>query len=269
MKNITLTISRAISFIKSALAGEQKEYTSGSINRAILMLSIPMIAEMVMESLFAIVDVFFVSRVGVNAVATVALTESVLMIIYSVAVGMSMAVTALVARRIGEKNPERASNAAFQGSLIGSVLGLTLGFAGLFFARDILDIMVGSEEVIQEGVGYTRIMFGSNVVIILLFMINGIFRGAGDASIAMKSLWLANGINIILDPILIFGIGAIPAFGVKGAAIATLIGRSVGVIYQLFYLMNGKSVIRILYKNIVVKWHTISEIFKIHKLQFS
>lgn len=257
------SISKAIRFIKAALLGEQKEFTSGSINRAILMLSIPMIAEMIMESLFAIVDVFFVSRIGVNAVATVALTESVLMIVYSIAVGMSMAVTALVARRVGEKNAHKATNAAFQGILVGSVFGLVLGLTGFFMAEEVLRLMGGSDEVIAEGVWYTRVMFGSNIVIILLFLINGIFRGAGDASIAMRSLWLANGINIVLDPVLIFGIAFIPAMGVKGAAIATTIGRSIGVLYQLYFLFNGRSVIKIGIENLVIKWKTIVELIKI------
>ena len=263
MKNTNSSISKLYGFIRAALSGKQKEFTTGSINRAILMLSIPMIAEMIMESLFAVVDVFFVSQVGVNAVATVALTESVLMIIYSIAVGMSMAVTAIVARRVGEKDEHRATNAAFQGILVGSFFGLIFGLSGLIFAEDVLRLMGGDQDVIAEGVGYTRIMFGSNIVIILLFLINGIFRGAGDASIAMRSLWLANGINIILDPLLIFGIWIFPDLGVKGAAIATTIGRSVGVAYQLFYLFNGRSVIRLTVKNIVLRVATIKEIIRI------
>ncbi len=246
-----------------ALSGSEKEFTSGSINRAIFLLSIPMIAEMVMESLFAVVDVFFVSQVSVNAVATVGLTESVLMIIYSIAVGLSMAVTAIVARRVGEKNLKRASDASFQGIIVGLFNGVLLGSIGFYFAPDILKLMGGEEELIAEGVGYTRIMFAGNVSIILIFLINAIFRGAGDASIAMRSLWIANGLNIILDPILIFGFGPIPAFGVAGAAIATTTGRSIGVLYQLYHLFNAKSIIKLTIRNIVIRWMTIKEIFTI------
>ncbi len=248
----------------SSLKGSEKEFTSGSINKAILFLSIPMIAEMVMESLFAVVDIFFVSKVGVRAVATVALTESVLMIIYSICVGLSMAATAIVSRRIGEKNAERATNAAVQAIFVGAVVGLVLGIAGFFFAEEILRLMGGDEATIKEGIWYTKIMFGSNISIMLLFIINGAFRGAGDASIAMRSLWLANGLNIILDPILIFGLGTfIPAFGVEGAAIATTIGRTSGVIYQLYNLLGQKSVLKVVWSKILIRKTTILEILKI------
>lgn len=246
-----------------ALKGDQKEFTSGSINRAIFLLSVPMIAEMVMESLFAVVDVFFVSRVSVNAVATVGLTESVLMIIYSIAVGLSMAVTAIVARRVGEKDLKRASNASFQGILVGAFTGVGLGVTGFVLAPDILKLMGGEADLIKEGVGYTRVMFAGNISIIMIFLINAIFRGAGDASIAMRSLWIANGLNIILDPILIFGLGPIPGFGVEGAAIATTTGRSIGVLYQLYHLFNAKSIIKLGIENLVVKWRTIKEILSI------
>ncbi len=243
-----------------ALRGKEKEFTTGSINRAIVLLSVPMIAEMMMESLFAVVDVFFVSQVSVNAVATVGLTESVLMIIYSIAVGLSMAITAIVARRVGEKNPERAANAAFQAVLLTVTVGVVLGLPGFFFAEDILRLMGGEPELIAEGVGYTRIMYAGNLSILLIFLINGIFRGAGNATIAMRSLWLANGLNIILDPIFIFGWGSVPAFGVEGAAIATTLGRSIGVLHQLFYLFNGKSIITIHVSNLVVRMKTIKEL---------
>ena len=222
-----------------------------------------MIAEMLMESLFAVVDVYFVSKVSVNAVATVGLTESVLMIIYSLAVGLSMAATAIVARRIGEKDPKRASSAAFQALILSVTIGIVLGTVGLIFAGDILKLMGGEPELIEEGIGYTQIMYGGNLSILLLFLINGIFRGAGNAAIAMRSLWLANGINIILDPILIFGLGSIPEFGVAGAAIATTTGRSIGVIYQLYHLFNGKSIIHIAWHNIVLRWKTMKELIKV------
>ncbi len=247
----------------SALKGSEKEFTSGSINKAIFLLSVPMIAEMIMESLFAVVDVFFVSRVSVNAVATVGLTESVLMIIYSMAVGMSMAATAIVARRVGEKKYKRAADAGFQAIILAVSVGALLGGFGFFFAEDILMLMGGEPDLIREGVGYTKVMYAGNVSILLLFLINAIFRGAGDASIAMRSLWIANGLNIILDPILIFGWGPIPAFGVMGAAIATTTGRSVGVLYQVYHLVNGSSVIKIGWNNFVMRAKTVIELIKV------
>ena len=263
MSGITGKIKALWQLTWLALKGGEHEYTSGSINRAIFLLSVPMIAEMVMESLFAVVDIYFVSKVSVNAVATVGLTESVLMIIYSIAVGLSIAVTAIVARRVGEKNYKRAANAAFQAILLSVIVGVVLGGVGMFFAPDILRLMGGEPELIEEGVGYTRIMYAGNLSIILLFLINGIFRGAGDPSIAMRSLWLANGLNIILDPILIFGWGPIPAYGVAGAAIATTAGRSIGVIYQLYHLVNGSSLVKIGWENIVLRVKTIVEMIKI------
>ena len=246
-----------------ALKGSEKEFTSGNIDKAIFLLSVPMIAEMVMESIFAVVDVFFVARVSVNAVATVGLTESVLFIIYSVSVGLSMALTAIVARRVGEKDPKRAANAAFQGIIVAACFAILLGIAGFFGAEHILRMMGGEPDLIAEGVGYTRVMFAGNVSIMLLFVINAIFRGAGDASIAMRSLMLANTLNIILDPILIFGWGPIPGFGVMGAAMATTTGRSIGVLYQVYHLVNGSSLIRLTMQNIVLRTKTILEILKV------
>ena len=247
----------------SALKGDHKEFTSGSINKAIFLLSVPMIAEMLMESLFAVVDVYFVSKVSVNAVATVGLTESVLMIMYSIAVGLTMAVTAIVARRVGEKKFRRAADGAFQAIALSAGLGVLLGAIGFYYAEDVLKLMGGEPELIAEGLGYTQVMYAGNISILLLFLNNGIFRGAGDASIAMRSLWIANGLNIILDPILIFGWGPIPAFGVMGAAIATTTGRSLGVLYQFYHMMNGKSLIKIGYRNMVMRAKTVIEIMKV------
>ncbi|MEM6735840.1 MAG: MATE family efflux transporter [Bacteroidota bacterium] len=255
----SLSIAKIFRLFFEALRGKETEFTTGSINRAIVLLSIPMIAEMIMESLFAVVDVFFVSKVSVNAVATVGLTESVLMVIYSLAVGLSMAVTAIVARRIGEKNYKKANNAAFQAILIAVIVGVSLGVPGFIYAEKILSLMGGDPDLISEGVGYTEIMYAGNLSIILIFLINAIFRGAGNASIAMRSLWIANGLNIFLDPLFIFGFGFIPALGVEGAAIATTTGRSIGVIYQVFHLLNGKSIIKISWENLVVRWKTIKE----------
>ena len=263
MTKESFSITRVFKLFISALRGKETEFTTGSINKAIVLLSIPIIAEMTGEALFALIDMIFVSRVSVNAVATIGLTEAPLMIIFSLAIGLSMAATAIVARRVGEKEYERAANAAFQAILIAIVIGIVLGFFGYIYSAEILSLMGGDKSLIKEGVGYTQVMYGGNISIVLIFLINGIFRGAGNASIAMKSLLLANGLNIILDPIFIFGWGFIPAYGVEGAAIATTIGRSCGVVYQVFYLFNGKSLIKIGVANFVVKWKTIKEIIVI------
>lgn len=263
MLDLIGSTKKLFKYISIALRGSETDFTEGNIDKAIFLLSIPMIVEMGMEAVFAVVDLFFVSRVSVNAVATVGLTESVLFIIYSVAVGLSMALAAIVARRIGEKDPKRAANAAFQGILLSSALAMVLGVVGFVFADDILRLMGGDEALISDGVGYTRIMFAGNISIVLIFVINAIFRGAGDASIAMRTLLLANGLNIVLDPILIFGLGPIPAFGVEGAAIATTIGRSTGVVFQLYNLFKGSSIIKLAMENVVIRFKTITEIVKV------
>jgi putative MATE family efflux protein len=219
-----------------------------------------MILEMVMEALFAVVDIFFVGKISTNAVATVGLTESVLTLIYAVAIGLSMAATALVARRVGEKNFKKAGNAAFQAIFLSVIISFIIGVPGFIFAEDILRLMGGTEELVRDGFRYTRLMFASNISIMLLFLINAIFRGAGNASIAMRSLWVANGLNIFLDPLFIFGWGPIPAFGIEGAAIATTIGRSVGVLYQLYFLLRGSGAVKIGIDNLVVRWSTIKNL---------
>jgi len=249
--------------IRQSLRGEEHDYTAGSINVAILLLAVPMILEMVMESIFAVVDVYFVSKVSVNAVATVGLTESVMMILYSIAVGLSMATTAIVARRIGEKDPKRAADAAFQAIVLAGSIGLVLGVLGFIFAKDILQLMGAQDALIEEGLGYTQIMYAGNLSIFMLFLLNAIFRGAGSPAIAMYSLIIANGLNIILDPIFIFGYGPIPAMGVEGAAIATTIGRSVGVLFQLYFILRVSSKIRLVRQNIVFRAATILEMIKI------
>jgi len=227
-------------FFKQALSGQHQDYTAGSIRKAVFLLSIPMILEMCMESIFAVVDIFFVGHIGKEAVATVGLTESVLTLVYSIAIGLSMAATAMVARRIGEKNPEEASRAAAQAINLSLALTVVISLAGYFLAPSILRMMGGSEEVVRTGSIYTRIEFGASIVIMMLYLINGIFRGAGNASIAMWSLWIGNGFNIILCPILIH------YYGLPGAAIATTAGRGIGVCYQLWHLFRGKGVIRLL-----------------------
>jgi putative MATE family efflux protein len=238
-------ISKFFRLTKQALQGEEQDYTQGSIRRAVYLLALPMILEMIMESVFALVDLFFVNRLGVHATSTVGLTESVLTLVYSVAIGLSAGATALVARRIGEKNPEGAARAAAQAIMLSLGLTVLISILGAVFAADILRMMGAEPQAVAMGTNYTRIMFGGSAVIILLFLINGIFRGAGDASIAMRSLWLANICNIILCPILINGFWFIPAFGLTGAAIATTIGRGTGVLYQTYYLFKGKGMLKV------------------------
>ncbi|MGX5690446.1 MATE family efflux transporter [Arcticibacter tournemirensis] len=240
-------VSQLITILKQSLRGEETDLTSVSIHKAIILLAIPMMLEMAMESVFALVDLYFVGHLenSSHAIQTVGLTESVLTVIYSLAVGMSMAATAVVARRIGEKNPEAASRAGMQSVVIAVAVTLMLAFTGVWFAADILFLMGASAETVAHGTPFIKIMMGSSLIIMLLFLINGIFRGAGNAAIAMKSLWIANIFNIILCPIFINGFGPIPAFGLTGAAIATCIGRGIGVIYQIYHLFNGQNVIKI------------------------
>ncbi|MCB0440699.1 MAG: MATE family efflux transporter [Alteromonas sp.] len=217
------------------------------------MLSVPMVLEMMMESIFFLADAYFVSSLGANAIATVGLTESVLTLVYAIAIGLSMGVTAIVARRIGEQNPEGASQTAVQAMLLGMVVALVVSVFGLLFPKQILGLMGGAPDLISEGFGYTQILLGGNVTIMLLFLINAIFRGAGDASVAMKVLLFSNLLNIVLDPLLIFGWGPIPAFGVKGAAIATTIGRGSAVLFQLWILWHGWTKIKIGIKDFGLK----------------
>ncbi|TAE34561.1 MAG: MATE family efflux transporter [Cytophagales bacterium] len=229
----------------AALRGSESNFTSGSINRAIFLLSVPMILEMVMESLFAVVDVFFVARIGTEAVATVGLTESVLTLVYALAIGMSTGATALVARRVGENSPREAGRAIGQVILVSLVASLLLGIPGFLFAEDILRLMGGSERLITNGVGFTRMIFASSPAIMLLYTLSGCLRGAGMASAAMRSLWLANAVNIVLCPVLIFGWGPFPELGVMGSAVATTIGRSLGVLYQLYALTRSTGIVEV------------------------
>jgi len=235
----TNKISQLISVIKQSLNGEEQDYTQGSIRKAVFLLAIPMILELSLESVFAVVDMFFVGKLGKNAIATVGYTESVITIVYSIAIGLSTAATAVVARRIGEKNPEGAAHAGAQSMVISLIATLVLSMAGFVFASDILTLMGAQEDVVREGTNFTRIMLSGSVAIMFLFLINGIFRGAGDAAMAMKSLWIASLTNIILCPIFIH------FYGLNGAAVATVIGRSTGVIYQCYHLFKGKGIIKI------------------------
>jgi len=226
--------------VGEALRGSRRrDYTEGPIGRAILLLAIPMVLEMVLESVFAVVDVFWVAKLGPDSVATIGLTESMLALIYAVAIGLSMAATATVARRTGEKNPEGASLAAVQVVALGILIAVPIGITGALLAPKLLALM-GAPAGVLANVGFTRVMLGCNVVILLLFLINAIFRGVGDAAIAMRVLWLANIINLLLDPCFIFGLGPFPALGVQGAAVATTCGRGIGVVVQLVTLFRGK-----------------------------
>jgi len=237
-------IRRWSSFVREAVLGSRQDFTEGSIGRAIFMLAVPMILEMAMESLFGIINVFWVAHLGANETATVGVTESLLTLVFAVALGLSMATTATVARRIGEKDPEGAARAAFQSIVLGVLTSLPVAVIGIVFARELLAMMGAPAEVVAIS-SYARIILGGNVVIMLLFLINAVFRGAGDASIAMRVLWLANLINIVLDPCLIFGLGPFPRLGVTGSAIATTIGRGVGVAFQLAVLFGGHARVKI------------------------
>lgn len=225
--------------LKDAVRGTEADYTKITIKKAILLLAIPMILELVMESTFAIVDIYFVGKLGASAVATVGLTETYLFLLYSIGMGLAMAVTAIIARRVGEKKMEDAGLSAVQSIILALLASLPFSIAGIFYSKELLLLMGADEWSVQYGHGYMQWMLGGNAVILFLFIINAIFRGAGDAAIAMRVLWIANGINIILDPILIFGWGPIPALGIEGAAIATTIGRGIGVTIQLWTLFKG------------------------------
>jgi putative MATE family efflux protein len=246
--------------LKEALFGTHQDFTVGDLNRAIVLLAIPMILEMAMESLFGIVDVFFVSRLGPDAVATVGLTESLLTLLFGVAIGLSMATTAFVARRIGEKDPEGAARSSMQAILLGLLVSAVVGVVGVLKAPHLLHLM-GATPAIEANARYTQVMLGGSASIFLLFLINAIFRGAGDPSLAMRSLWLANAINIALDPCLINGWGPFPKLGVLGAAVATTSGRTIGVLFQLWQLSSGKSRVtvrlRALRLDLAVMWNLL------------
>lgn len=262
-QNYSSTVSKYFKLFRQSLKGDEQDYTVLSIDRAIFLLAIPMILEMAMESIFAVVDVFYVSRLGNEAVATIGLTESMLMIIYSLAIGMSMAATAMVARRIGEKNFAEASLAGTQALYLGFGMSLIIGVTGFWFAEDLLRLMGASESLISTGANYTRWMLAGNFTVVLLFLNNAIFRGAGDASLAMKVLILANLLNIVIAPMFIFGFGPIPAFGVEGAAIGTNIGRGVGVLAQFYVLIRGNKTIKLLKENLAIRWELIVRLIKV------
>ena len=249
--------------IREAVRGSHQDFTTGSLNRAILLLAIPMVLEMVLESLFAVVDVFWVGRLGADAVATVGLTESLLSLVFAVGLGLSLSTTAMVARRIGEKDPNGAAVAGVQAIVIGLAVSLAIGLPCFFYAPRLLQLMGASPQVIAVGSSYARIALGGSGAILMLFLNNAIFRGAGDAAIAMRLLWVSNIINLVLDPCLIFGWGPFPKLGVTGAALATFTGRSIGVGYQFYRLLRGSERIRILRQHIRINLSVLLRLVRV------
>jgi putative MATE family efflux protein len=249
--------------IREALRGSRQDYTEGPIGRAVVLLAVPMVLEMAMESLFAIVDVFWVSHLGANAVATVGLTESMLTMLYAVAIGLSIGATATVARRIGERNPDAAAVAAVQAILLGVIVSAIVGVAGALSGRRLLALMGAEPAVLDSGWRFTATMFGGNATIMLLFLINAVFRGAGDAAIAMRVLWFANALNMTLGPCFIFGLGPFPALGVTGAAIATNIGRGSGVLYQLYRLTRGPGRVVVRREHLRLDRHVMAAVLRL------
>ena len=251
------------SSVREALRGTHQDFTEGSLNRAILLLAIPMVLEMVLESLFAVVDVFWVGRLGADAVATVGLTESLLSLVFAIGLGLSLSTTAMVARRIGEKDPEGAAVAGAQAAFIGFGVSVLVGIPSFIYASDLLRLMGASPAIVATGSGYARIALGGSGVLMFLFLNNAIFRGAGDAAIAMRLLWVSNIINLVLDPCFIFGLGPFPKLGVTGAALATFTGRGIGVLYQFYRLMRGTERIRILRSQIRVDWKVLVRLLRV------
>jgi putative MATE family efflux protein len=251
------------SSVREALRGSRQDFTEVPISRAILLLAVPMILEMVMESLFAVVDIFWVSRLGADAVACVGLTEAMLTLIYTVAMGLSIGATVTVARRIGEKDPDQAARCAVQVILLGVVLSVPIGITGAMFAPRLLALMGAEPALIAQGQGFTAVMLGGNATVLLLFLGNAIFRGAGDAAIAMRVLWLANGLNILLGPCFIFGLGPFPELGVTGAAVATNLGRGTGVVYLFYRLWRGGAHIRVSRRHLVIEARTMATLLRL------
>jgi len=248
---------------REAIAGTEQDFTTGRLGRAIFLLSIPMSLEMLMESIFAVVDIYFVSKLGPDAIATVGITESMITIVYAIAFGLSTATSSMVSRRIGEKNHEGASLAAFQAILTGLIVSVAIAVPGLIFSRKLLRIMGASPVIVNEMWSFTAIMIGGNSIIMLLFIINSIFRSAGDAAVSMRVLWMGNLINIVLDPLLIFGIGPFPEMGVTGAAVATTTGRGLAVLFQLYLLFNGRKRVRLAVRHLRVDWKIMHTLVKL------
>ena len=253
----------ALATLREALRGGHGDFTEGPVGRAVVLLAIPMVLEMALESVFAVVDVFWVSKLGATAVATVGLTESILSLLYAIAIGLSMAATAMVARRIGERDRERAARTAVQAIALGVLIAVPLGIAGALLAPRLLALMGASPDVVASGSRFMAVMLGGNVVIVLLFLINAIFRGAGDAAVAMRVLWFANICNLVLDPCLIFGLGPFPALGVTGAAVATTTGRGLAVVLQLATLTRGTGRIAIRREHLALDPKTMLALLKL------
>lgn len=251
------------SLLRESIRGSHQDFTAGNLNRAILLLAVPMVLEMALESLFAVVDVFWVAHLGANAVATVGLTESLLSLVIAVGLGLSLSTTAMVARRIGEKDPAGAAVAGVQAIALGLAISLAIGAPCLIFAPDLLRLMGASPAIVAVGSGYARIALGGSGVLLLLFLNNAIFRGTGDAAIAMRILWVSNIINLVLDPCFIFGLGPFPRLGVTGAAVATLTGRSIGLGYQFYRLLRGTERIRILRRQIRINLHVLLRLARV------
>jgi len=257
------SLLRAPRFVAHALKNTQRDYTRGSLRSALMLLAIPMVLEMLTESLFAVVDIYFVSSLGAYAVASVGLTEAIITLVYAIAIGLSIAITAMVARRIGAGDVPGANRVAAQAMWVGMFISALIGGSGILFGADILRLMGASTDVIADGTPYTRVLLGGSATIMYLFLLNAIFRGAGDASVAMRSLTLANGINMILDPCLIFGWGPFPELGLTGAAVATTIGRGVAVLYQLQQLSGGHSRIHLHWNNIALHGQDLLALLRI------
>jgi len=255
--------SRQRNFLREALAGSNQDFTEGSLSSGIALLAIPTMLEMAMESTFSVVDAFWVARLGADSLATVGLTEGLVVLVFSIALGLGMAATSTVARRIGEKDREGAASAAGQAIVCGTVVGIATGIAGVFLAARLLGLMGAPASVLHTGSRYASIVLGGNVAIVLLFLINGVFRGSGDAAAAMRTLWLANLINIALDPCFIYGFAFFPRMGVTGAAVATTIGRSIGVAYQLAVLFRGKSRVRLALRHVRPDWPVMGRLLRV------
>jgi len=262
-RTITHHIRNYLHLLRQALAGGDQDYTSLKLSTAIFLLSVPMVLEMIMESVFAIVDIFFVSRLGSDAIAAVGLTESMMTLVYAIAVGFSAGTTALISRRIGEKNPGAAAKAAGQSMIAGLLVSSLLAIPGIFYSYELLKLMGAGESLALQNHGFTRIMFAGNAVIMMLFIINAAFRSAGDAALSMRVLLIANGINLVLDPLFIFGFGPIPAFGIEGAAIATTTGRGIAVAFQLYVLFRGRMRIKLKMVHLIPDFRLMASVIKL------
>lgn len=256
-------MGRLLRDMKEAVAGTEQDFTAGSLRRAIFLLAVPMVLEMAMESVFAVVDIYWVSRLGADAIAAVGITESLITLVYAISMGLSMATTAMVARRIGEKKPREAAETAFQAIFTALLVSLAIGIPGGLLAPKLLGLMKANETIVGSMSGYTTVMLAGNGVIMLLFIINAVFRSAGDAAISMRVLWIANLLNLVLDPVLIFGLGPFPELGITGAAIATNLGRGLAVLYQFYLLFGGKSRVKLGLRDIAVRWHTIQRLVRL------